>query len=505
MDEVILKLENKIIILTSILFLIISSLIYSSEDTLENFSDITKSSNEQNVVVIPIDGDVDPGMAAFISMSIEEAKQYNDPFFIIEMNTFGGRVDAALQIVDTLSTIPKGRSVAFIKNKAISAGALIAFSCNKLVMRSNTTIGDCAPLTFTNDGPKMLGEKFQSPLRAKFRSLAKKNGYPENLAEAMVTAELIIKEVKFSDTTLYLDSLEYAEMNKDKKRKIVSERTVVRKGELLTMDNLEARELGFSSHTADSIEELLAKIGIANFKIIKIEESWSVNFVRFIGSISGILIMIGLAALYTEVKSPGFGVPGLVGIVCLALVFGSQYMIGMADYTELILLSIGLILLAAEVFIIPGFGVAGILGILFISIGLILSFQDFVLPQPELPWQKEILNKNLQMLVLSLSGAIVLIISFFKFVYPKIANVIPGPNLTADLASSHIDSGISINVNVGDKGYVTKTLRPSGNVMIGEKSYDAIADGEFIDKDTEIEVVEVHSNSLLVKKGDKNG
>lgn len=499
-----MKLEYRLIICTLIFFFSFLTNTYSENNTVSSEDSIIIS-KKQIVIVIPVDGDVDPGMAAFISKSLDDAKQYSDPYFIIEMNTFGGRVDAALQIVDTLSTIPKGKSIAFVKNKAISAGALIAFSCNKLAMKENTTIGDCAPLTFTNDGPKMLGEKFQSPLRAKFRSLAKKNGYPENLAESMVTADLMIRELKFADTTIYLDSLEYAELSSVKKKKIVSQRTVVKKGELLTMDNIEASELGFSSYTAISIEDLLEKLNISNYELIKIEESWSVNFVRFIGSISGILIMIGLAALYTEVKSPGFGVPGLIGIICLSLVFGSQYIIGMADYTELLILFIGLILLAAEVFIIPGFGVAGMLGILLISIGLMLSFQDFVIPKPDLPWQKEIMNKNLQMLVLSLAGSIVLIISFFKFIYPKLANVIPGPNLTADLSSAHIDSGVSIDVSVGDKGVVSKILRPSGNVIINDKTYDAIADGEFIDKDTIVEVVEICGNSILVKRGEENG
>lgn len=502
--EGLLNLHYKLLSISFLLVFALFSNLFAESDTIPTDS-VKSISKRQTVVVIPVDGDVDPGMAAFISKSIDDAKQYSDPFFVIEMNTFGGRVDAALQIVDTLSTIPMGKSVAYVKNKAISAGALIAFSCNKLAMKANTTIGDCAPISFTNDGPTMLGEKFQSPLRAKFRSLAKKNGYPENLAESMVTAELIIKEVKFPDSTLYLDSLEYAEMSKEEKRRIVSERTVVKRGELLTMDNEEAENLGFSSFTSGTIADLLEKLDIKNYDLIRIEESWSVDFVRFIGKISGILIMLGLAALYTEVKSPGFGIPGLVGIVCLGLVFGSQYMIGMADYTELIILFVGMMLLAAEVFVIPGFGIAGILGILFISVGLMLSFQDFVIPKPELPWQKDIMGRNIQMLAISLSGAIVLIIMFFKYVYPKISAIIPGPNLMEDLASAHIDSGLSLDVKLGDVGTVSKVLRPSGEVIIDDKTYDAIADGEFIDKNTTVEVVEIHGNSLLVKRSDTDG
>ena len=138
----------------------------------------------REVYVINISGTVDPGMAAFIERALEVPTGDPVPMFVFEMDTFGGRVDSALQIVDTLLSIPEGRTIAFVKNKAISAGSLIALACSRLAMRNNTTIGDCAPITYSNEGPKMLGEKFQSPLRAKFRALAKRNGYPEALAES---------------------------------------------------------------------------------------------------------------------------------------------------------------------------------------------------------------------------------------------------------------------------------------------------------------------------------
>ena len=138
----------------------------------------------RKVYIIPAAGTVDPGMAAFIERSLETAFADPNALVIIEIDTFGGRVDSALQIVDSLLATPEGKTIAFVKTKAISAGALIALACSRLVMRKNTTIGDCAPITYSKEGPKMLGEKFQSPLRAKFRALAKRNNYPEKLAEA---------------------------------------------------------------------------------------------------------------------------------------------------------------------------------------------------------------------------------------------------------------------------------------------------------------------------------
>jgi membrane-bound serine protease (ClpP class) len=147
----------------------------------------------REVYVVNVSGTVDPGMAAFIKRALAFIKRAlgvptddPDPYFVFEMDTFGGRVDSALQIVDTLLSAPEGKTIAFVKNKAISAGALIALACSRLVMRKNTTIGDCAPITYSNEGPKMLGEKFQSPLRAKFR--CGPNSVP--LRNAMVTPRL---------------------------------------------------------------------------------------------------------------------------------------------------------------------------------------------------------------------------------------------------------------------------------------------------------------------------
>ena len=139
-------------------------------------------------------------------------------------------VDAAFQIVDTLLRAPKGKTIAFVKNKAISAGALIALACSELAMREATTIGDCAPITYSNDGPKMMGEKFQSPLRAKFRSLAKRNGYPEALAESMVTKEMTVYKIVIGDSVMFLDSIEYADLPQYSRERISTKKDGGRAG-----------------------------------------------------------------------------------------------------------------------------------------------------------------------------------------------------------------------------------------------------------------------------------
>ena len=283
-----------------------------------------------------------------------------------------------------------------------------------------------------------------------------------------------------------------------KKRKSVQKKTIVAKGELLTMDDIEAVELGFSKLSANSIEEMLEKRGYQDFEIIRIQESWSETFVRYIGSISSILMMIGFGALYVEYKSPGFGLPGLIGIVCLGLVFFNQYLVGLAGYTELLIFVIGVLLLGVELFVLPGFGIAGISGLLIIGMSMILVLQDFVLPDPTLPWQGELLLKNLAQVMGSFVFAFLSSILFFRYVVPKSGAFISGPYLKNTLKAAHVNINKNKNVVVGDTGVVDTFLRPSGKVSIGQKIYDAKSEGEFIEKGTEIKVIKKKNNQIIV-------
>lgn len=451
------------------------------------------------IVVVPVEGTVDASMAAFIQRAIQDSKKYPDRVIVLNIDTYGGEVNAAFKIVDTLVSV-NVPTIAYVNSKAISAGALIALSCDKMYMKNSTTIGDVAPLTYSNNEPKMLGEKFQSPLRAKFRTLAKRNGYSEILTESMVSSEIEVYEVKFRDSTVYMDSVQIAELSSAQKKGIVSSRNVVKKGELLTMDDIEAREFGFSKMSVGSMEEALTNEGYKNSEIINIKSNWSEKFVGFIGSIAGVLITIGIACLYIEMRSPGFGLPGIAGLICLGLVFSAQYMVGLANNTELLLLVLGIVLLAVEILVIPGFGIAGFSGILLILAGMVLSFQDFVIPKPEFPWQKQVMVGNLTMIMGSMAGSILLILLFFRFVFPKLGTVVNGPYLQTDLHDAKVDSDLKQNVNVGDIGVISSGLRPSGKARINGSFHDVISEGEFIDSGTEIEVKKIVGTKIIVTR-----
>ncbi len=458
------------------------------------------ASSGRKVYVIPIFGTVDAGMAAFMERAYQQVSKDPCGLVVIKIDTFGGRVDSALEIVDILLRIPEDRSIAFVDKKAISAGALIALACGDLVMRPATTIGDCAPISYTQEGVEMKGEKFQSPIRAKFRALAKRNGYPELLAEAMVTPEKVVYAVEMDGKRLFMDAHDYEDLRPADKERITSKKTVVAEGELLTMDASEALDLGFSKMTADGVDEMLREMGIEDYDQVPIEQTWSETMVRFIESIAPVLLMIGLAALYMEMKAPGFGLPGIIGITCLAIVFLNQYLVGLADYLELLIIVLGLILVGIEVFVLPGFGVAGFAAVICIAVGMILAFQGFVLPDPAVPWEGELLLHNIAVVIGAYLAAFLIVLFFLRYVLPLFSSSREGPYLKTSLKDAHADSSETGRIQVGDAGVALTYLRPAGKANFHDDLFDVVTEGEFMPKGTPIIVSAVKGNRIIVSR-----
>ncbi|WDP93284.1 MAG: serine protease [Desulfobacter sp.] len=457
-----------------------------------------------HLYIIPVSGTVEPGMAAYIRRALKSVEEDKTAVLVFKLDTFGGRVDAAFEIVEALSGVPKERTVAYVEKKAISAGALIALSAGTLIMKENTLIGDCAPIIQTGDGHKEAGEKTQTVLRAQFRTLAKRNGYPEVLAEAMVTKSMEVYRVDLAGETRYMDKTAYGDLTDAEKKSVTRKKTIVKAGELLTMDDKEALTLGFSRQSVQNIDEAMDFLGYGAYGKTEVAETWSEDLVRAMQPFLPILMIIGIGALYTEIKAPGFGLPGIIGILCLGMVFFNQYMAGLADYTELLIFLIGFLLLGVEVFVLPGFGIAGITAILVIAVGLVLSFQGFVLPDPTLPWEGRLMVKNVGLVMGAALAALAVSFSMIRYVLPLLSAVVKGPYLDATLQDSHADSKAIAGISPGNTGVALTQLRPSGKIRIrdgeAERKVDAITRGDFIDPGAHVRVAEVSRNQVIVEQ-----
>ncbi len=224
------------------------------------------------VIVVPVSGEVGPGLARSVKQALRKGHEYRDVVFVLEIDSYGGQVGAALDIVDTVLNVRPARTIAYVKTKAISAAALIALACQEIYMNEGATLGDCEPIVMTLGGPKTVGEKVQSPLRAKMRTLAEANGYPSRLAEAMVTKGAAVYRIESVDGVRFVDSAQVAELDLDSQA-VAGRTTVVGTGQLLTMSASEALTYGFSSRTVGSLEEVLGTLGTGDYRLLRMPSS----------------------------------------------------------------------------------------------------------------------------------------------------------------------------------------------------------------------------------------
>src|SRR5690606_2081603 len=221
----------------------------------------------KKAIIIPVEEQVDFGLHAFLKRAVAEALEQKPDYLVFKINTYGGELQSAFEIVDLLMGISQCSTYAYVEQKAISAGALIALANNRLAMGAGTTIGDCAPITQSQDGIVMLGEKIQSPLRATFRTMAEKNGYPSLVPEPMMTSVIGVGGAgtaspgKKAGTKVYFTSKQWEGLGEKEKARYRNHKTVVAEGQLLTMTDREAQEHGFSQGSFASLEEFLESKG----------------------------------------------------------------------------------------------------------------------------------------------------------------------------------------------------------------------------------------------------
>lgn len=412
--------------------------------------------NARSVYIIPINGMIDLGLSPYIDRVLHDAQEDSALAVIFKINTFGGRVDAAVKIKDAILNTPLV-TYAFVDKRAISAGALISLSADTIIMSRGASIGAATPV----DGKgKKLSEKQVSYMRAEMRATAEKNNRSPLIAEAMVDESITIKDLSAE-------------------------------GKLLTLTTEEALKNGIADYKVDDLEELLKKAGLTDAPHIYASENWAEKLVRVLShpAISSLLMTIGMLGIIFEIKTPGWGVGGTLGLGALMFFFGSHYLVHLAGWGELLLFAAGLLFIILEIFVVPGFGITGILGILALATSFILSFLG------HLPSQSDLFIALLSV-VSALTATLVGTIFFFKRL-PRI-----GPFkkliLTSTVSAPHKVATTPPPLTIGDCGITTSDLRPSGNAQFEHHLQDVITQGEYIKQGIDIEITEVHGNRIVV-------
>jgi membrane-bound serine protease (ClpP class) len=423
-----------------------------------SFSDLLP---QKKVYYGNIEGDIDLGLAPYIRRIISEAEESKADAVIFKINTFGGRVDAATQIKDAIIS-SKIQTIAYINNRAISAGALIALSCNKIVMVPGSNIGAATVVDQTGE---KVGEKYQSYMRSEMRSTAERNNRRTDIAQGMVDERVVVEGL--------VDSTQ-----------------------LITLTSEEALKYEITDFIVDDLEDALSNFDLAGAEIIRTNTNWAEDVVRFINNpiISSLLIMVGLLGLFAEIKTPGWGLPGTAAVIALGLFFGSSYILQLASILEILLFVAGAVLLIVEIFVIPGFGFAGIGGIILIIISLFLA-----LISTEHYFDFDMISLAILQLTGALIATLILTILLLKFL-PKSSTFSKLILAEEETAERGFVSYPSAKELIGAEGIALTTLRPAGTAEINGQRVDVVADWDYVERGSRIKVIRVEGIKVVVQE-----
>lgn len=414
--------------------------------TVMAFTPVLGDTASDTIFYIPVEGEVNPALADFIAKGIGSAREEGVSAVVLEISTLGGRVDSALDIRDTVvnAGIP---TVAYIKERAISAGVMIAISAEKVVMAPGSTIGSAETIPYT--------EKNISFWAGELRALAERRGRDPEIIAAMADRDIEIPGV-------------------------------VKKGKLLNLSASKAVELGVADAVVHSREELEQWLGLGNARVVEVREDFQVKLAKLISSsvASGLLLTVGFLGLLAEVFVAGFGVAGTIGLLSLGLFFAGHVLAGHASWAVLILFAVGIILLLIEMFV-PGFGIPGIGGLASIVASIVMASQ------------------SIAQAVVSLGISLILSIGLL-FVLLKFAPRSKYLDRLILSTQQRKEEGYVNRLELSDlanrEGIALTPLRPAGAADIGGSRVDVITRGEFIQKGERIKVVKVEGNKVVVER-----
>lgn len=397
---------------------------------------------------LAVSGVVENGLAPYIARGLGEAASAGARAVILDIDTPGGRIDAAERIVDAV----RGSSVpvyAWVNPRAYSAGALIALSTNGIYMRPGGVLGAATPVD--GNGTK-ASPKIVSAMRGEFRALAEARGLDPRIAEAMV------------DESIEIPGL-------------------VGAGELLTLSTNEALKVGFARGAPASEAELLSAVGLPGARVVTVAPNWAELVVRFLTNplVAPLLLSLGMLGLIFEIKTGSFGLGGLVSLGSLGLFFGSSLLVGLAGWEEIILLGVGAVLLAVEIFVLPGFGAAGVLGLISLAAAVVLAMVGSTPTAAGL---------TQAFLVLFASLVITAAVAYAWIRHLPHSGRFAGLFLKGGAAQAEgYIAALPRTDLVGREGVAVTDLRPAGTAEVGGERVDVVTEGEYVPQGGAVRVV----------------
>ncbi|HMP82812.1 MAG TPA: NfeD family protein [Verrucomicrobiota bacterium] len=440
----------------------------------------------KKVYILPVREDIMPPLVYVVRRGVKEAMEANADALVLDMNTDGGRVDVTEEIIGIISKF-KGETFTYVNDRAFSAGAFISVATQKIYMAPQSVIGAAAPIMMSPTGggtekmPDTFEVKMTSAIRALVRTQAEKNDHNIEVVEAMI----------------------------DKTKELVIDGEVLNKeGNILTLtDRQAAKEYGdpprplLSSGTVESLDALLELIGYADATRVEIQPTGAEKLGTWINKISPLLLIIGIIGLYIEFKTPGFGLPGIVGIVAFAIYFLGGYVAGFSGSVWALVFALGLVLVALELFVFPGTLIAGFAGVVLMLVALVMGMVDMYPGTPGAPTMPTLpdLQSPLQDLAIAVGASVVIALVIARFL-PKTRLFHNLVSETASGVSSVAMMETALSSRLGQSGTAVSTLTPGGKAMFDDQLLDVITRGERVEKGRPVRVIGHTGPNLVVEE-----
>lgn len=463
----------------------------------------------RTAVAFKLEGMISPLSGAIWQRKFQEALDQRPDVIILQIDSPGGYLSTTMELVDMLHRAQGVETVAFIDHEAISGAALTALAADKIVIAPGARIGDAGLIVEGADSAfRYADAKARSDLVARVRTIAQKAGRPAALAEAMVDKDAVVIEARHrqDDRQAFFTEDEFASLP-DAEQWVAGKQVFESKANrFLTLDGRRAVELGLANGNATDLESLADVLEVA--QPIQVIPQNRIDIALVILNspiITGLILIIGVGALLFELGAPGIGIGGLVATLCFGTFFWSRFLGGTAGWLEVMVFVLGLTFLAMELFVLPGFGVFGVAGLGMVSVALVMASRHVLLPESARDLQQ--LGTSVGTVAAVLVGGGVLLIAFLSF-----AENLPGPlrRLTLQPPSSGgqsmataipqtVEAGWSV-VQVGEEGVAISTLRPAGKVQFGQHMVDVITEGDFIDADQRVRVIQKSGTRIVVRQ-----
>ncbi|WP_046214710.1 NfeD family protein [Paenibacillus wulumuqiensis] len=407
------------------------------------------------VYVIPIDREIENGLQKFLARGLQEAEQNKASWVLLEMSTPGGEVRAAEGIGQMIrnSAVP---TAVLVQDRAASAGSYIALNADKIYMQPGSMIGAAAVVD--GKGQPINDAKLVAYWKSEMRSAAQLNSRNPDIAAGMTDVNMTVAMPEIDQTK--------------------------EKGQIISLTAQEAQKVGYAEGVVSSVNEAVAALGHSPADIVRVEPSIGENIARFLTNpiVATILLFIGIAGIAIEILVPGFGIPGIIGVVAFGLYFFGGYAAGFSGSETWILFGVGLVLLILEVFI-PSFGILGVLGAASLITGVVKAAYDT---------SNALLSLGIAFGVAAIFVSIVAVIFKERGIWNRF---ILKEQLSSD---QNYMSNLQREQLLGLEGVSLTPLRPSGTIIVDGQHLDVVTQGVYIDKNCPVRIIRIDGSRIIV-------